>query len=65
MNGVLLMGDPGKPVLDVSVSQDRVGLVVAAGLNPIAAVEGAGIPTENHAMTALYKFDKLSLIDNE
>ncbi len=60
LGGVLAVGVPGKALLDIPVSQGRVGLVVAAGLNSIAAVEEAGIPTENHAMAALYEFDKLS-----
>lgn len=65
MNGVLMMGVPGKPVLDIPVLPDRVGIVVAAGLNPIAAVEEAGICTENHAMATLYAFDKLRSISDD
>ena len=60
LGGVLEVGVPGKPLLDVPVSQGRVGLVVSAGLNAIAAVEEAGIPTENHAMSALCEFDRLT-----
>ena len=59
LGGVLAIGIPGKALLDVPVSQGRVGLVVAAGLNPVAAVEEAGIPTENRAMASLCEFDKL------
>jgi repressor of nif and glnA expression len=59
LNGVLLIGMPGESILGVPVQQGRVGLVVAAGLNPIAAVEESGTPTENHAMAELYDFDKL------
>jgi len=53
VGGVLMVGAPGKPVLDVPVSQGRVGLVVAAGLNPMAAVAEAGIATEDRAMAVL------------
>jgi len=56
LGGVLLLGRPGRPLLDVPVPQGRVGLIVAAGLNPIAAVEEAGIETENHAMAVLHEF---------
>ncbi|MHC4202114.1 MAG: NrpR regulatory domain-containing protein, partial [Planctomycetota bacterium] len=59
LGGVLAIGIPGKALLDVPVSQGRVGLVVAAGLNPVAAVEEAGIPTENRAMASLCEFDEL------
>jgi len=57
------VGIPGKPLLDVPVSQGRVGLVVAAGLNAVAAVEEAGIETENHAMAVLHEFGKLKPAD--
>jgi repressor of nif and glnA expression len=63
LGGVLEVGIPGKPLLDVPVSQGRVGLVVAAGLNAVAAVEEAGIETENHAMAVLHEFGKLSPVD--
>jgi hypothetical protein len=33
--------------------------VVAAGLNPLAAVEESGIETENHALATLLEFDRL------
>ena len=60
LGGVLELGIPGRPLLDVPVAQGRVGLVVAAGLNAVAAVEEAGIETENHAMAVLHEFGKLS-----
>jgi repressor of nif and glnA expression len=56
---VLTVGSPGTPLLDIPVSQGRVGLIVAAGLNPIAAVEEQGVPTENHAMETLCEFAEL------
>jgi len=56
VGSVLAVGLPGKSLLDVPVSQGRVGIVVPAGLNPVAAVEEAGIPTENHALAALTDF---------
>lgn len=59
LGGVLMVGIPGQPILDVPISHGRVGLVVAAGLNPVAAVEEAGIPTENRAMAALCEFERL------
>ncbi len=60
--GVLEVGIPGKPLLDIPLSQGRVGLVVAAGLNPVAAVEEAGTATENHAMAALCEFGDLQAL---
>ncbi|MBN1807973.1 MAG: DUF128 domain-containing protein [Planctomycetes bacterium] len=62
LNGVLMVGLPGQNILDVPVSQGRVGVVIAAGLNAIAAVEETGIPTENHAMSELCEFDRLVML---
>jgi repressor of nif and glnA expression len=59
---VLTVGTPGTPLLDIPVSQGRVGLIVAAGLNPVAAVEEQEIPTENHAMETLCPFEELDSI---
>jgi len=59
LNGVLLIGRPGRPLLDIPVSHGRAGLVVAAGLNPLGAIEEAGIETQNHAMSSLHEFSDL------
>lgn len=60
LGGVQVLGRPGQPLLNIPVSQGRAGLVVAAGLNAIAAVEEAGIETENHAMAALCDAERLA-----
>jgi len=60
LGGVLLLGRPGQPLLEVPVSPGRVGLVVIGGLNPLAAVEEAGIATDNHAMGTLMPFEELA-----
>lgn len=54
-----LLGRPGQPLLDIPVAQGRVGMVVAAGLNPIAAIEEAGIETQNQAMATVYDVARL------
>ncbi len=59
LGGVLLVGRPGQPLLEVPVSTGRVGLVVIGGLNPLAAVEEAGITTSNHAMGTLMPYENL------
>jgi len=35
------------------------GMIVAGGLNPLAAVEECGVPTVNIAMNTLFDFDQL------
>lgn len=59
LGGILLVGRPGQPLLEVPVSSGLVGLVVLGGLNPLAAVEEAGIATRNQAMGSLMPFEEL------
>ncbi|MFH1059119.1 MAG: NrpR regulatory domain-containing protein [Pseudomonadota bacterium] len=59
LGGVILLGRPGQPLLEIPVHPGRVGLVVVGGLNPMAAVEEAGIPTHNRAMGTLMPFEDL------
>jgi HTH-type transcriptional regulator, global nitrogen regulator NrpRI len=59
LGGLALVGEPSRPLLEIPVGAGRVGVIVAAGLNPLAAVEEAGIPTENRAMARLCEFKTL------
>jgi len=59
LGGVIAIGSPSCPLFEVEVGPERCGLVIAAGLNPIAAIEEAGIPTVSHALTTLVEFDQL------
>ncbi|MDY6935156.1 MAG: NrpR regulatory domain-containing protein [Spirochaetota bacterium] len=61
LGGILLIGKPGQPLLDIPVPDGRVGMIVAGGLNPIAAVEESGIPTENEALKTIYDFNEMKL----
>jgi repressor of nif and glnA expression len=61
LGGILLVGRPGQPLLDIPVAEGRAGMIVAGGLNPIAAVEESGIVTHNIAMGSLYDFKRLVL----
>lgn len=56
IRGILVIGEPNKPVLGVQPGIDRVGMVIAGGLNPIAALQESGIETESMAMSTLYPF---------
>lgn len=62
LGGVLLTGKPNQPLLDIPVSQGRVGMIVAGGLNPIAALEEIGISTESWALHSLHDFAQLELV---
>lgn len=57
--GVVEVGRPSQPLFEAPVLADRAGLVVIGGLNPLAALEEAGIRTENRAMGGLIDFEKL------
>ena len=59
LGAALLIGRPNQPVFDVPVGQGRTGMIVMAGLNPLAAVEESGIRTTNWAMKTLFEFQDL------
>ncbi len=59
LGGILLIGKPNQPLLDFPVHEGRTGFLVIGGLNPAAAIEEAGIPTTNMALSNLYDFEKL------
>jgi repressor of nif and glnA expression len=36
-------------------------MVIVGGLNPVAALEEAGVPTESNAMSTMYEYSKLMI----
>jgi repressor of nif and glnA expression len=61
--GIILFGQTNEPLLGVPVAAERAGVVVLGGLNPIAALEEAGIALESHAMAMLIDYSALSPVD--
>lgn len=59
IGGILSMGEPNSPLLEVPVGLDRAGLCVVGGLNPIAALEESGIDTTSAAMSDLVEYEEL------
>lgn len=59
INGVLVVGNVSDPVCEVAVDMNNVGIVLLGGLNPLAAVEEAGIEIETHAMSTLVDYSQL------
>lgn len=57
--GILMFGEPNKPLLDIPVGIDRVGIIVVGGLNPVAAVEEANIQTYTSAISTLYEYKEM------
>jgi repressor of nif and glnA expression len=60
IGGILLIGEPNRPLLEVPVGIDKVGMVIVGGLNPVAAIEESGIPTDSKAMSALHGYSGLT-----
>ncbi|MHC4337516.1 MAG: DUF128 domain-containing protein [Planctomycetota bacterium] len=59
IGGILLVGNPNQPLVEMPVGIDRAGMIVVGGLNPVAALEEAGITTENTAMSILKDYSEL------
>jgi repressor of nif and glnA expression len=57
---MVLLGNPSQPFLEVPTGKERVGMVVAGGLNPPAAAEEMGVDTYSRAMAALVDYSALS-----
>lgn len=56
---ILVIGKPNQSLLEFPVEEGRTGMIVTGGMNPAAAIEEAGIPTSNYALSTLYEFEKL------
>ncbi len=57
--GTIVIGEPNQPTLQIPVSSGYAGLVILAGLNPLAAVEETGIDTQNMSLSVMMDFQKL------
>ena len=63
ISGTIAKGEPNQPTLQVPVASGYVGLVILAGLNPLAAVEETGISTQNMSLSLMIDFQKLIAIE--
>ncbi|MDI7251470.1 MAG: NrpR regulatory domain-containing protein [Actinomycetota bacterium] len=59
LGGLVVLGKPGQPCLEIPCAKERVGLVVAGGLNPPAAAEELGVDTYSRAMAELVDYSQL------
>ena len=59
MSGIFIVGGVSEPVCEIPVEPGRAGMVVIGGLNPVAAVQEAGIEVESHAMSTLIEYKNL------
>ena len=58
LGGILALGRPGLPLFDIPVSEGMVGMVVAGGLNPVAAIHEAGTRIAIHSLAGLEDMDR-------
>jgi hypothetical protein len=59
LGGVLMMGEVSKPVCEIPVELNKVGMILAGGLNPVAAAVESGIEVDNHAMSTVMEYERL------
>jgi repressor of nif and glnA expression len=60
LGGVHLTGWPGRPLLEIPVSEGRLGLIVMGGLNPVAILAELGVRVRNTgALAGLIEYRKL------
>jgi repressor of nif and glnA expression len=59
LGGFLMIGWPGQPLLDIPVSEGRVGAIVIGGLNPAAILEETAIKVHSRALAGLADFETL------
>jgi repressor of nif and glnA expression len=59
INRPLALGESGKSVCEVPVGLNKAGMVLAGGLNPVAAAVEAGCTVTNKAMSRVIDFTEL------
>jgi len=63
INGVLSIGNIGKPVCQTNVDVNKIGMILIGGLNPVAAVHEEGIEVDNKAMSTVMQYENLRNIE--
>lgn len=59
LGGFLLIGGPGRRLLEIPVGEGRVGAIVNGGLNPVALLEEIGVEVHSRALAGLVDFKRL------
>lgn len=63
LGSVMAIGLPAQPLLGIPVTPGRVGVLVIAGLNPIAILEEMGYQVYSRALSGLMDFSRLITVD--
>ena len=53
------IGLSGQPVLQIPVSEGRIGAIVIGGLNPVAILEERGYRVYSRALSGLLEYNRL------
>lgn len=59
LGGLVRIGQPGQALLEIPVSEGRIGAIVIGGLNPVSILEEAGIRVYSRALAGLIDFSRL------
>jgi len=59
LNGVLLTGETNKPICQISVDINKMGVILIGGLNPVACAQEAGIAADNRGMASVMDYGDL------
>ena len=59
LGGIMLVGWPGRPLLEIPVAEGRVGVVVIGGLNPVAILEETGTKIQSRALAGMVDYERL------
>lgn len=59
LGGLVRIGLPGQPLLDIPVNEGRVGAIVIGGLNPVSILEETGVRAYSRALAGLIDFTRL------
>jgi repressor of nif and glnA expression len=63
LGSVMAIGLPAQPLLGIPVTPGRVGVLVMAGLNPIAILEEMGYQMYSRALSGLLDFSRLITLE--
>jgi repressor of nif and glnA expression len=53
------VGEASEPVCEIPVEQNKIGIVLLGGLNPVAAAEEGANSTDNYAMSTVMDYQEL------
>ena len=56
LDGIVAVGAPDQPLFGIPVGEGRTGMVVHAGLNPVAALEESGIENLSRSLAGLIEY---------